>query len=364
MTRILVIDDEIPLLEEVLEWLRFEHYEVIGAENGREGVNRALDSHPDLILSDVMMPELDGYHVLIELRTHPETVLTPFVFLTAKVDRRDMRNGMELGADDYITKPFTREDLLGAVQSQLRKRENQRELAEQDMAELRFALTRTLPHELRTPLMGVLGYSELLKMDSTILKPDQIEDYADHIMSDGQRLFRLIENYLLYSQLEMSIRDSDTHEKIRILKTDSPDIIIAQTATTLADTYNRTPDLTIDLAQGDVCISGDELSKLVTEVVDNAFKFSKPGSAVQVRTFCDGHWYRIDIADSGRGMSSKEITRIGAFNQFKRQLYEQQGSGMGLIIAKRMAELFGGDLTIDSVQDSHTVVHVQLPMVM
>jgi signal transduction histidine kinase len=361
MTRILVIEDEIFLLEEVLEWLRFEGYDVIGAEDGREGVNRALDSHPDLIFSDVMMPRLDGYHVLVELRTHPETALIPFIFLTAKADRRDMRNGMQLGADDYITKPFTREDLLDAVKSRIRKQEMQREAFLQDVAELRLALTRTLPHELRTPLMGVLGYSELLKMDANILNPEEISTIADHIMGGGQRLYRLIENYLLYAQLELSSRDSHTTEVIRKITTSTPDIVIAQAAITLATQYDRSGDLSIQSAIAQVSITETELTKIVMELVDNAFKFSEPGTVVQVSAAQEGSFYEIKISDQGRGMSAKEIGRIAAFNQFNRAIYEQQGSGMGLVIAKRLVELFGGSLVIYSAPERHhTTVCVRL----
>ena len=361
--RILVIEDESSLLEEVLEWLNLEGYEAIGANNGREGVDRALDSHPDMIFSDVMMPKLDGYHVLMELRTHAETAFIPFVFLTAKADRRDMRYAMELGADDYITKPFTRAELLGAVETRRNKLETQRDLVQQDMAELRFALTRTLPHELRTPLMGILGYSELLQMDAENITPGQITEMAGHIFGAGQRLFRLVENYLLYAQLELSAIDPKTHDMLRDLKTSQPDTIIQQRAAEVAVRQARSNDLVVEVTAGDVLISDDELGKIITELVDNAFKFSGPGTTVRVSSRCGDGFYWIEISDQGRGMTAAEIERIAAFSQFNRAQFEQQGSGMGLIIAKRMLELFNGSLAIESVPNNHTTVTAHLPLV-
>lgn len=121
MTLILVIEDEEMVRANILEMLEDESFEAIGAENGTEGVELASLHLPDLIISDVMMPELDGYGVLKALRATPETAIIPFIFLTAKADRLDWRQGMELGADDYITKPCTPDELLGAIATRLER---------------------------------------------------------------------------------------------------------------------------------------------------------------------------------------------------------------------------------------------------
>lgn len=122
MVKILLIEDEELVRENVLELLDAEGFETCCADNGRVGINIAQQENPDLILCDVMMPELDGYGVLEQVRQNPQTVTIPFIFLTAKAAKGDFRAGMELGADDYLTKPFTRAELLGAVGSQLRKK--------------------------------------------------------------------------------------------------------------------------------------------------------------------------------------------------------------------------------------------------
>jgi diguanylate cyclase len=121
MTKILVIEDTKSLLEEIIETLSLEGFDVKGAENGAEGVQVAKQYLPDLIVCDVMMPELDGYQTLEALQNYPPTATTPFIFLTAKSDRADMRHGMELGADDFLTKPFASSELLGAIAAQLKK---------------------------------------------------------------------------------------------------------------------------------------------------------------------------------------------------------------------------------------------------
>src|SRR6478672_1789230 len=121
MTKILVIEDELTVRENLLELLEAEGFDAIGTGNGRSGVELAQESLPDLILCDVMMPELDGFGVLNAVRQNPLIAAVPFIFLTAKATKEDLRQGMNLGADDYLTKPFTRAELLGAIAARLKK---------------------------------------------------------------------------------------------------------------------------------------------------------------------------------------------------------------------------------------------------
>ena len=121
MTRVLVIEDELFVRENIVDLLEAEDFEVFSTENGILGILWAQENQPDLVICDVMMPEISGHDVLAEMRELPETSLTPFIFLTAMSDKNDIRHGMELGADDYLTKPFTRDELLSAISSRLLK---------------------------------------------------------------------------------------------------------------------------------------------------------------------------------------------------------------------------------------------------
>ncbi len=123
MKKILVIDDDHVIRHHILKILKAEHFEVLGAENGMQGLSLAMSNLPDVILCDVLMPELNGYGVLMALRANPATATVPFVFLTGKTDRAEIRQGMELGADDYLTKPFTKAELVGAIAIRLKKQE-------------------------------------------------------------------------------------------------------------------------------------------------------------------------------------------------------------------------------------------------
>lgn len=121
MKKILVIEDNDEVRENVAEIIELSNYKVLSAQNGKEGVAIALKEKPDLIVCDIMMPELDGYGVLHSLTRHKETSTIPFIFLTAKSEKEDFRKGMQLGADDYITKPFDGTELLNAIEARLKK---------------------------------------------------------------------------------------------------------------------------------------------------------------------------------------------------------------------------------------------------
>src|SRR6195952_5209938 len=134
--KILIIEDNDDIRENVIEILELAGYTVSSASNGKEGVELAFKDVPDIILCDIMMPELDGYGVLYLLSKRPETITVPFIFLTAKAEHFDRRKGMEMGADDYLTKPFDDMELLSAIESRLKKKENQVEFYSKSLDKL------------------------------------------------------------------------------------------------------------------------------------------------------------------------------------------------------------------------------------
>jgi two-component system, sensor histidine kinase and response regulator len=201
--KILVIEDEDPLRKDVMEMLSYEGFQVLGAPNGEQGLNLARHHLPDVIVCDIMMPgDYKGFDVLAELRKDRVTALIPFIFLTARTDRMDQRQGMELGADDYLTKPFKIAELLAAINTRLQKRKEYVAVSEEKLESLRENITTSLPHELRTPLNTIMGFSDMMVSDAHTIQPDQIAEWSQLIHSAGMRLYRLIENYLTYARIE------------------------------------------------------------------------------------------------------------------------------------------------------------------
>lgn len=364
MNRILVVEDDDSLREEMAMWLEFEGYHPFTAATGREAIEEIDSNSFDVVVSDIMMPDLDGFELLAELRKRADTQLLPVIFVTARSERRDVRLGMQLGADDYITKPFTRAELLEAVETRLTRRTAHAQQMTDSVAALQRVLHYTLPHELRTPLAGILGFADLMLLDAETLNPSEIAEMAHIIHQSGQRLQRLIENYLLYAQIELMREDLEKLRTLRSARFGGASDIVRQIAIDLAAEYERSADLQLFLDECDpmLSLSAVDWEKIVEEVVDNAFKFSKRGAPVLIGAGMDEEGYLLSVQDHGRGMTPEQVKLIGACVQFDRKIFEQQGLGLGMTIARSLTELYAGSFHIQSEQNSGTRIFVRLPL--
>ena len=361
MKKILVIDDEEWLREMIHLALKQKGFEVIEAPNGADGIERARKDLPDLILCDINMEKVDGYLTLASLRNEAPTAAIPFILMTGLADNAGMRHGMELGADDYLPKPFTTDALYAAVDARLKKAQTVRDEAERKLASLRDNISLMLPHELRTPLNGVLAYGEMLSTDSATLKPAEVAEMGHVIYQSGKRLERLIENFLIYAQLELVASDPKNVNALRIGRTEHPVALIEKHATAQAEQANRLKDLTLELTEVPVPMAEEYLAKIIDELVQNAFKFSEAGTPVQVKLVEAFNIAVLSVSDRGCGFSTEQVTRIGAYMQFDRRMQEQQGLGLGLTIAGRLVGLHGGTLSIESKKDDGAIITAKLP---
>lgn len=371
MKKILIIEDTDFISENIAITLKFEGYETAVARDGLEGLKAIEEHKPDLILCDVSMPGLDGYGVLEKVRKNKSSSTIPFVFLTAKAEKVDMRRGMSLGADDYLTKPFTTEELITAVKTRLDKMESIDQHYGKKMEELRGKITYALPHEFRTALGGILGYADLLIENAKVVEagggsidPKEVQDLASEIKSSARRLHGMTENFLVYTQIQTIASIPEEVAQLHRYTLEHTAEVIPEVVRFEGEKYERRNDIDMEHIDGAVQISSQNLYKIISELVDNAFKFSKEGDVVVVNAGPrDDQYYAIEITDKGRGMTAEQIKNIGAYNQFQRDLYEQQGAGLGLVIAKLLVELHKGRLIINSVLDQGTTVIVELPLV-
>jgi signal transduction histidine kinase len=343
--------------------LGFEGYDAYGAENGLEGIAKAREVQPHLIICDIMMPVMDGYGVIEELHRDAATATIPFIFLTARTDRLDMRHGMSLGADDFLTKPFTVHELMNSIRARLQKQNEMKQQAVRRMDALRGNIILALPHELRTPLNVILGFSDLLMSDAQDMDPKRVEEMATHINRAANRLYHLTENYITYAQTELIAGDPRLFETFRSGYQLYPSYTIASYARDHVQARNRLDDFTSSLDEV-TCIglSDEYLKKITVELIDNAIKFSQPGTPIALTGRLQGDLYLLEFSDRGRGFPPEQIGNIGGFSQFERSQYEDQGSGLGLVIAKRLAELSGGSFAVHSEPGAGTVVTVGLPV--
>lgn len=205
-TTVLVVEDDVHLLSGIKDILELEHYRVLTAQNGVEGLNvlnQLPDEPPSVIVSDIMMPHMDGFTFLEEVRKEDRWVTVPFIFLTAKGEKTDRHRGSLAGADVYLTKPFDAEDLLVSVSSCLRRYGDVKRVKDEEIGDVKSKILAILNHEFRTPLTLVVGYADILKeYDGKNMGYEDIMSFLQGVNSGAERLRRLVENFITLVELD------------------------------------------------------------------------------------------------------------------------------------------------------------------
>lgn len=339
MDKILLVEDETIIRASIAEILRHYEYEVIVAENGKLGLAKALSEKPDLIICDVMMPEMDGFEMLQELRKQPEFD-TPFIFLTAKVQADDIRAGMNLGADDYIFKPFKSADLIKAIETRLDKRKLVMKKIEEKTKDLENLIRLMLGHEFNTPMNGIKAMSEFIHQNVEKYNDKQLAEFCNYLSLSAERLqstFDKVRKVYEVKELDKSEIAKAIHVGVRNT--------IMQIGQSLAEKADRKGDLVIgDLDDIALPVKSNLLFTALYEIIENAFKFSEKGNQVKISTRCSETSYEIIVADSGNTISAEELSTYTSFKQFDRSKYEQQGLGAGLALTINILEKY--DATI------------------
>ena len=362
MKNILVIEDEEFVRETISDMLEIEGYIPILAKNGEAGLECLSQIKPDLILCDINMPVMDGYEVLERLKSTESLSTIPFIFLTAKASNDDMRRGMELGADDYIFKPFKPKDLLNAINTRLEVYDRSKVMTETKLDELRLQLASSLPHEFRTPLNVILATSQFLHKKMDLMEKNEIKDMIYNIVNSGNRLSKLISNYLVYTNLLLNKEELDFKDKVFTNYTIDPEDMLENSFLRMASEYERMEDLEINCVPAVINVYPEYFLKISDELASNAFKFSKDGTKINVSTHIEDENYILTVKDNGIGFDLTKLDEIGGFKQFGRKTMEQQGMGLGLAIIKLVCQRFNIDLKINSIPDEGTTFTLKLPI--
>lgn len=360
--KILIIEDEPSILENLIEIISSYGYDVVSTNNGTEGIELAMEHSPDLIICDILMPGISGLEVLKKLQENETTASIPFIFLTAKADKESIREGMEHGADDYLTKPFTPIQLKKAIEIRLRKKEQSIDAMNKKIEVLKSSLATSLPHEFRTPLNGILASSEFLIKYFDNLPIEEIKQLHLNIHNSALRLHRHIINFLLYSEITILKEKKDINkvnhlENITYLPFDIAYAVFHKYAT-INDRYEDLHFWSNRSSQ--VFIKQEHFYKICEELADNAFKFSDKGAPIEVLLDTIDNIFIMKIKDYGRGMTNNQVREIGAYTQFNRNLYEQQGLGLGLAIVIKLCEYYDGKFNIKSIPNSFTEIEIKL----
>lgn len=347
--KVLIIDDETSLLSVLSALMTRRGYEVITAENGKEGLILAQKEHPDIILSDIMMPPPNGFELRSLLNKDAQTASIPFLFLTAMAEQEDKVQGLGSGADDYITKPFDMEELFARVEAILRRTKIEREngrnqmkaLAKEKIEKFKHEILKNFHHELRTPLVNVILPLEAAVSQKFSRPEDQIR-FTEVAMSNATRLQALIDDFITLINIDNG--QLNTHRQEINLEYDFREPIDR----CLGRYQDKKLSVHVTIEEnGPIYAPRSEFKQVVRHLVDNALKFSNAKGKVFVNLHAKGDGgCSITVKDSGVGipenMRRKVFERYYQINQGGTRSYE--GMGIGLTICKAIAQSLGGNI--------------------
>jgi len=370
VVKIAVIEDEADTLNEVVNWLQAEGYEVSGAVNGQLGLELIRQEIPDLIICDIVMPEMDGHEVLIEVRATRNLNHIPFIFLTVVGDRVSMRKGMNLGADDYLIKPASHAEVVNAVRSRLYKQATQNSQVENlinilngafsdehEKRMLKLRMIAMFSHDFRNPLATVLSSSNILRNYEDRLSTTQKAKHFDYIDGSVHLLTQMLDDMITVAELE------DGQLDFKPQKIDLTGLVesIAEEFRLIDEYAHR---LTVNATlQGLVTSDPKLLRQILSNLISNAIKYSPSESEVTITLSDDGSIINLSVHDVGIGIPEDSLSQL--FEPFYRagNVEGAKGTGLGLSIVRDCVERHNGRIEVTSQVGKGTTFIVKLPLV-
>src|SRR5260221_4815421 len=291
----------------ILDILEFQDYTVLSAGNGVEAlaVLRAQNTLPDLILSDIMMPVMNGYEFYDEIRKATRFAAIPFIFLTARGEKSDVRTGKSMGVDDYVIKPFIAEDLLVVIDAKLRRRQELESIHKAEIGDVKQSILTILNHEFRTPLTYIVAYADLLNQDTSSLDHTEMNEFLGAMGLGAERLRRLVENFMVLVELQTG-EGAKTFATRRIRLDNLLPLLVDAAAQTEPFAQKKGISVTVEPDNGpwsDVVVDPVYLKFALACLIENAIKFTdEPGNTVVVRAENAQGGLSLSVLDQGRGI--------------------------------------------------------------
>ncbi len=337
--KILVADDQEGnqiLMKYILEK---KGYEVLVASDGEEAIEVATEMDPDLVLMDVVMPGMDGYEACKILKDNPKTKNIPIVMITSLNDVTDKVKGLEVGADDFMSKPPNEVELTARVKSLIRMKDQQKEIEQ-----LRNDFTAMLVHDLRAPLTSVLGFTDLISSSDDLTNEEKTE-YLNIISISGRKMLALINDILDVSKLE-SGDIALNYSRVNLAQVITENIeknhgLFIQKHLTVQKNLDETISIRID--QG-------KIDQVLTNLISNAAKFSFDNGVIKIDVSKNENSFICKITDTGTGIQENELPFI--FEKYKQastgKSHNFKGTGLGLYISRMMMEAHKGSISVES----------------
>lgn len=339
-TRLLLVEDEIDLQQNIKDILEIYDFEVVTADNGSLALDLLAIHDFDLVISDIMMPEMDGFELLMAVRNNQKMINLPFIFLTAKVEKEDLRKGMEFGAEDYLTKPVHAKDLVNAVKTAISKK-NKREAWLNQRIEAVLQDERNVKyHELRTPLFGIMSILELLTDSLDAIDYEQLKELLGTAYTASVRLNDSLLNLARYNSLKNYAPSNIAHQTIQD--------IITKCISAHQDRFEI-----IESVDFQVEFDSDMLNFIIKELIQNAYKFASE-TPIYVKLKPN----HILIANHQGTISNAQDFNIEPFSQIDRKFNEQQGLGLGLYLCQVYATKNNASLKARITEELMFVVEV------
>lgn len=335
---VMVVEDDPIIRNNLLEFFRLHDMVATGYKNGLDALTDFSKCNPDLIICDVMMPEMDGLTFLRELNKKHPLHKAIFIFLTAKNSIEDLRLGMNLGADDYITKPFDLKELLNVIKRRFEKQQQRNAGIEKTIQDIKNKLHPTPYQEFNNCLTGIISTSHLLLDEQFKALDLETRMFLEIINTNGVRLHKALNNYLFYQQ----ILKNGLEAMPLITSIDE----LSKSAKDIAKQRNRIKDLNLTLIGNQLFIDQYHVSKIIEELVDNACKFSASGSMINLKlsTFADK--LKIELHYEGGNFTKYQFKQVEAFKQFSSQK-NNEGLGLGLYLCLKLTEALKGEFNFE-----------------
>ncbi|MGD1909639.1 MAG: response regulator [Rivularia sp. (in: cyanobacteria)] len=355
--KILVVDDSpdnVFLIKTILEE---EGYEVSTAENGSSALKKIEESRFDLILLDLMMPEMDGYEVTKHIRGNPEISFIPILLITAH-DSPNVAHGLDLGADDFIRKPVTVDELLARVRSLLRLKHSIDERDE--IARQREDFVSRLTHDLRTPLVAEERMMILFLEGALGELSGSMQEALTIMARSNSNLLAMVNTLLEVYRFEAG------RKTLAFIPFDVCQLIeeVASNLSPLAQQKGLVIKVDIQQSANATKLMGDrlELHRLFTNLVGNAIKFTENGSITMFLTTESSDYgaITIKVVDTGQGISPEQQASL--FERFRPGSHKRSGSGLGLYLSRRIVEAHKGNIEVNSELGKGSIFTVTLPM--
>ncbi len=347
--RILIIDDDVVLNPLLVRFLTQNGYQADAALTGCEGLNLAQREKPDLVLCDLDMPGMNGYEVLASIRANDRLSDLPVVFLTGRAEPRQIREGMNVGADDYLTKPVDPDDLLKTIQTRLARREIERKRAQEQM-EKAVEVFAGVVRDLRDPLFVVLGYTGMLESKGAGDPTNERGPILERMQLAIERMQTILAESLFVARSRM-----------QRLPFDPASADLRHICEMVVSGRSESGRIQLDLPATEIRIVVDvvRIRQVVENLISNALKFST--GQVQVSLLGVGGYCLLEVSDSGIGIPLAEQGRVGEAFFRATNAVSYRGNGLGLCIVKSCVEQQGGIMKISSTPGEGTKVMVQLP---